>query len=72
MILALNLPDLFYAYMAWAQPQNFFAVSSMVFIEQFGYGGGFVRSAVGCNSTENQKTSSNLTKSPPLKIITIL
>ena len=41
MILALNLPDLFYAYMAWAQPQNFFAVSSMVFIEQFGYGFGF-------------------------------
>ena len=41
MILALNLPDIFYAYMAALQTENFAAVSSMVFIEQFGYGFGF-------------------------------
>ena len=41
MILALNLPDIFYAYMAALQTESFAAVSSMVFIEQFGYGFGF-------------------------------
>ncbi len=41
MILALNLPDLFYVFMAMAQPENFGAVASMVSVEQFGYGFGF-------------------------------
>ena len=41
MILALNLPDIFYLLMAWSQTQSFWGISLMVFIEQFGYGFGF-------------------------------
>ncbi len=41
MILALNLPDLFYFFLALTQTQNIYLISLMVFIEQFGYGFGF-------------------------------
>jgi PAT family beta-lactamase induction signal transducer AmpG len=40
MVLALNLPDLFYVWMAWAQPGVWLA-SVLVAVEQFGYGTGF-------------------------------
>lgn len=41
MALAINLPDLVYIYMAYAQPQNSVLIHSLVAIEQFGYGFGF-------------------------------
>lgn len=40
MVLALNLPDLFYVYMAYAQPSMSW-VYPLVALEQFGYGLGF-------------------------------
>jgi PAT family beta-lactamase induction signal transducer AmpG len=40
MVLALNLPDLFYVWMAWAQPSAALA-GVLVAVEQFGYGTGF-------------------------------
>jgi len=41
MILALNLPNVFYVLLAIYQPVSLFFVSSVVIIEQFGYGFGF-------------------------------
>lgn len=41
MVLAMNLPNLLYVYLAWANPENLFLISSCVAIEQFGYGFGF-------------------------------
>jgi len=41
MIAAINVPDIVYVYMAFAQPTNVFIVYSCVAIEQFGYGLGF-------------------------------
>jgi PAT family beta-lactamase induction signal transducer AmpG len=41
MVLAMNLPNLVYVYMAWARPESFFLICSSVAIEQFGYGFGF-------------------------------
>ena len=41
MILALNLPNVFYVLLAIYQPASLFFVSSVVIIEQFGYGFGF-------------------------------
>ena len=41
MILALNLPNVFYVLLAVYQPASLFFVSSVVIIEQFGYGFGF-------------------------------
>lgn len=41
MILALNGPNVFYVLLAIYQPESLFYVSSVVIIEQFGYGFGF-------------------------------
>ncbi|MDM9632081.1 MFS transporter [Robiginitalea aurantiaca] len=41
MILALNLPNLLYAILAWTGTDNLWAVSGTVILEQFGYGFGF-------------------------------
>lgn len=41
MTAAMNLPNLVYVYLAYAQPENLFLISSCVAIEQFGYGLGF-------------------------------
>lgn len=41
MALSLTLPCLFYCLLAMWQPENFFIISSAIFIEQFGYGFGF-------------------------------
>lgn len=41
MVLAINLPDLLYIYMAWKQPESFLLINIFVAIEQFGYGFGF-------------------------------
>ncbi|MFA6884507.1 MAG: MFS transporter [Paludibacteraceae bacterium] len=41
MILCMNLPNLVYVYMAFALPESFITISTLVGIEQFGYGFGF-------------------------------
>lgn len=41
MVLAMNLPNLMYVFLAFVQPQNLFVITSSVVIEQFGYGFGF-------------------------------
>ncbi len=41
MALMMNLPDLVYVYLAYAQPENFLVICAGVAIEQFGYGFGF-------------------------------
>lgn len=41
MALALNLPNTVYLYMAIMQPESLYLISSLVAIEQFGYGFGF-------------------------------
>jgi PAT family beta-lactamase induction signal transducer AmpG len=41
MALAMKFPDFVYVYMASAQPESFLLISSLVAIEQFGYGFGF-------------------------------
>ncbi|MCD7900941.1 MAG: MFS transporter [Bacteroides sp.] len=41
MVLATNLPDLLYVYMAEATPDNLWLIASFVAVEQFGYGFGF-------------------------------
>ncbi len=41
MVAAINLPDLVYVYLAYAQPENFLIINICVAIEQFGYGFGF-------------------------------
>ncbi|HMN23568.1 MAG TPA: MFS transporter [Ignavibacteriaceae bacterium] len=41
MIIAINLPDLVYVYLAYSQTTNFIIINLMVAIEQFGYGFGF-------------------------------
>jgi len=41
MVLAINVPDLLYVYMAYAQPDNFLIVNACVAVEQLGYGFGF-------------------------------
>ncbi|MBP5259164.1 MAG: AmpG family muropeptide MFS transporter [Paludibacteraceae bacterium] len=41
MIGAMNLPNLVYVWMAFAQPDNFFLITSCIAVEQFGYGFGF-------------------------------
>jgi MFS transporter, PAT family, beta-lactamase induction signal transducer AmpG len=42
MALAMNLPDIFYIYLAKYQPEDFNIILSVITIEQFGYGFGFV------------------------------
>jgi PAT family beta-lactamase induction signal transducer AmpG len=41
MVMAITLPDLVYVYMSYALPDSLWLVSTMLFIEQFGYGLGF-------------------------------
>ena len=41
MLLALNLPNLLYAMLAWTGEKSLWAVSGTVILEQFGYGFGF-------------------------------
>jgi len=41
MLIAINLPDLVYVYLAFTQPANIYIINGMVAIEQFGYGFGF-------------------------------
>jgi PAT family beta-lactamase induction signal transducer AmpG len=41
MVLAINLPDAVYVYLAYALPDNFWTINFCVAIEQFGYGFGF-------------------------------
>lgn len=41
MLIAINLPNVVYIFLAFLQPQNFILIVSFVFIEQFGYGFGF-------------------------------
>ena len=41
MVAAMNVPNLVYVYLAFAQPENFWIISSCVAIEQLGYGFGF-------------------------------
>ena len=41
MLLAINLPDLVYVYLAFTQPENIFIINGMIAIEQLGYGFGF-------------------------------
>ncbi|MGV8136156.1 MAG: AmpG family muropeptide MFS transporter [Mangrovibacterium sp.] len=41
MIVAMNVPNLVYVYMAFAQPANLSVITSCVVAEQFGYGFGF-------------------------------
>ncbi len=40
-VLAIHLPDLNFVYLAYAQPDNFLIINSMIALEQFGYGFGF-------------------------------
>lgn len=41
MVIAMNLPNLMYVFLAFVQPQNLWIVTGSVVIEQFGYGFGF-------------------------------
>jgi PAT family beta-lactamase induction signal transducer AmpG len=41
MLIAINLPDLVYVYLATSQTSDFFLINICVVIEQFGYGFGF-------------------------------
>lgn len=41
MAIAMNLPNVVYIYLAYAQPDNFLIINLCVAIEQFGYGFGF-------------------------------
>ncbi len=41
MVIAMNLPNLVYVFLAFVQPQSLWIVTSSVVIEQFGYGFGF-------------------------------
>jgi len=41
MALAINLPNIVYIYMSYAQPSDLLTINSMIAVEQFGYGFGF-------------------------------
>ncbi len=41
MMFAINLPDLGYVYLAYAQPDNLWLINTCIVVEQFGYGFGF-------------------------------
>ena len=41
MAIAMNLPNLMYVYLSYAQPESYFLIGIVVLIEQFGYGFGF-------------------------------
>jgi PAT family beta-lactamase induction signal transducer AmpG len=42
MLLAIHLPDVVFIWLAYAQPENLYAISAGVAAEQFGYGFGFM------------------------------
>jgi MFS transporter, PAT family, beta-lactamase induction signal transducer AmpG len=48
MAVAINLPNLAYVWLAAVQPENLWAVSAAVAVEQFGYGFGFTAYMVYC------------------------
>lgn len=41
MLIAINLPNTVYVYMSLLQPESFYIISSLIAVEQFGYGFGF-------------------------------
>ena len=41
MVMAITLPDIVYVYMSYTMPDNLYLISSLIFVEQFGYGLGF-------------------------------
>ena len=41
MLLAIHLPDAVFIWLAAAQPENLYAISAGIAVEQFGYGFGF-------------------------------
>ena len=41
MLLAIHLPDAVFIWLAAAQPENHYAISAGIAVEQFGYGFGF-------------------------------
>lgn len=41
MTLAINLPNFIYVYLSWLQPENIILITTLLAIEQFGYGFGF-------------------------------
>ncbi|WKZ69183.1 MAG: MFS transporter [Melioribacteraceae bacterium] len=41
MLIAINLPNTVYVYMSLLQPESFYMISSLIAVEQFGYGFGF-------------------------------
>lgn len=41
MVLAINIPNAVYIFLAWAQPESFWLINAAVGLEQFGYGFGF-------------------------------
>jgi hypothetical protein len=41
MVIAINVPNIGYVFLAWLQPENIFFAGSVVLIEQLGYGFGF-------------------------------
>jgi PAT family beta-lactamase induction signal transducer AmpG len=41
MVLAINVPNAVYLYLATARPDSFFLINAAVAVEQFGYGFGF-------------------------------
>lgn len=41
MVIAINVPDLFYVYLAYCQPSSLYTISLLVVVEQIGYGFGF-------------------------------
>lgn len=41
MAISINIPNIVYIYMSYAQPSNLYLINSMIAIEQFGYGFGF-------------------------------
>jgi len=41
MVIAMNLPNVVYVYLAWCQPENIYVIGSCIAVEQFGYGVGF-------------------------------
>jgi PAT family beta-lactamase induction signal transducer AmpG len=41
MLLAIHLPDAVFIWLAYVQPENFWAIGAGVAVEQFGYGFGF-------------------------------
>jgi PAT family beta-lactamase induction signal transducer AmpG len=41
MVVALNVPNLVYVYLAWARPQDLILVNALIGVESFGYGFGF-------------------------------